>query len=203
MSRPCLISTANLPYTYYDRSVASRRFYGSSGFKQEERKVVEQDEEKTFEELVESANLGSRDACFVLWQYYDEESNDEHDVNLAKYWCQLAAVRGCSASRTRLANFDLKARDRESAVRHLMISCRQGNDDGLKLLGRLYREGLKRKDPCVTKDQYAEALRIHKKFSDSMTSDSRENAVAICRGAKSIFSSDLSPMPLTQETMIS
>ena len=198
-----MISTANLPYTYYDRSVASRRFYGSSGFKQEERKVVEQDEEKTFEELVESANLGSRDACFVLWQYYDEESNDEHDVNLAKYWCQLAAVRGCSASRTRLANFDLKARDRESAVRHLMISCRQGNDDGLKLLGRLYREGLKRKDPCVTKDQYAEALRIHKKFSDSMTSDSRENAVAICRGAKSIFSSDLSPMPLTQETMIS
>ena len=88
-----------------------------------------------------------------------------------------------------------------------MISCRQGDDDGLRLLGRLYREGLKRKDPCVTKDQYAEALRDHKKFADSMKSDSREAAVAFGRGAKSFFTSDLSffltaQMPLTQETMI-
>lgn len=204
-----MLSTALHPNSSIVGSVASRRVYGdTSGFKQEEKKkVTEQDEEKAFEELVESANLGSRDACFVLWQYYDEESDVERDINLAKYWCQLAAVRGCSASRTRLAKFDLKARDQESAVRHLMISCRQGNDDGLKLLGRLYREGLKRKDPCVTKDQYAEALRSHKKFADSMKSDSREAAVAFGRGAKSFFNSDVSffltaQMPSTQETMI-
>ena len=167
------------------------RLYGASSFEQEE-KVAEQEVEKAFEEIVESANLGSRDACNVLWEHYDEASNPMRDINLAKYWCQIAAVRGCSNSRTRLANFDLKARDRESAVRHLMISCRQGDDDGLKLLGRLYREGLKRKDPCVTKDQYAEALRDHKKFADSVKSDIREAAVAFGRGAKSFFTSDLS-----------
>ncbi|EJK45132.1 hypothetical protein THAOC_36268 [Thalassiosira oceanica] len=165
-----------------DFSVASMRQSGINGF--------EQDDKKIFKDLVESADLGNRDACYALWNCYIEGSGVERDMNLAKYWCQVAALRGCSASRVELANFDLKARDPESAVRHLMISCRQGNDDGLNFLGRLYRVGLKRKDPCVTKDQYAEALRSHKKCADSMKSDSRAAAVAFARSLKSMFSSD-------------
>ena len=158
------------------------RQYGINGF--------EQDEKKAFKELVESAELGSRDACCVIGHSYAEGSGVERNMNLAKYWYQIAAVRGCSTSRVELANFDLKENDPESAVRHLMISCRQGNDDGLNFLGRLYRVGLKRKDPCVTKDQYAEALRSHKKCADSMKSDSRAAAVAFARSLKSMFSSD-------------
>ena len=74
-----------------------------------------------------------------------------------------------------------------------MISCRQGNDDGLNFLGRLYRVGLKRKDPCVTKDQYAEALRSHKKFSDSLKSEGRVAAEAFgVRSMKSMLSPELS-----------
>ncbi|EJK67891.1 hypothetical protein THAOC_11004 [Thalassiosira oceanica] len=164
--------------------IASMRQYGINGF--------EQDEKKAFKELVESAELGSRDACCVIGHSYAEGSGVERNMNLAKYWYQIAAVRGCSTSRVELANFDLKEKDPESAVRHLMISCRLGDDDGLNLLGKLYRGGLKKKDPCVTKDQYARALRSHKEFADSMKSDSRVAAAAYSRSLKSMFSPELS-----------
>ena len=160
------------------------RRYGIKGFKR--------DEKKAFKELMESADLGNRDACCLIARSYFEGDCVKPDMNLAKYWYQIAAVRGCSASRVELASFDLKEKDPESAVRHLMISCRQGNDDGLDLLGRLYRRGLKRKHPFVTKDQYAEALRSHKKFSDSMKSEIRMAAVAYGRSLKSMFSPELS-----------
>ena len=160
------------------------RRYGIKGFKR--------DEKKAFKELMESADLGNRDACCLIARSYFEGDCVERDMNLAKYWYQIAAVRGCSASRVELASFDLEEKDPESAVRHLMISCRQGNDDGLDLLGRLYRRGLKRKNPFVTKDQYAEALRSHKKFSDSLKSKSREAAVAFTRSLKSMLSPELS-----------
>ena len=159
------------------------RQYGINGF--------QRDEKSAFKELVESANRGSRDACCVIGHSYAEGMGVERDMNLAKYWHQIGAVRGCAVSRVELANFDLKAKDTESAVRHLMISCRQGNDESLNLLGRLYRRGLKREHPYVTKDQYAEALRSHKEFSDSMKSESRMAAVAFCRSHKSMLSPEL------------
>ena len=161
------------------------RRYGIKGFKR--------DEKKAFKELMESADLGNRDACCLIARSYFEGDCVKPDMNLAKYWYQIAAVRGCSASRVELAYFDLKEKDPESAVRHLMISCRQGSDDALELLGSLYRRGLKRKYPIVTKDQYAEALRSHKKFSDSLKSEGRVAAEAFgVRSMKSMLSPELS-----------
>jgi len=163
------------------------RQLGFGGFKK--------DEARSNKEFLYAASLGSREACTVVGHCYKEgDVGIEKDIEMSKYYYQLGAVKGCPTARVALAHYDADEGDLQTAVRHLMIACRRGSDEGLQFLGELYRRGLKKSSQaCVTKDQYAEALRTHKDFVDLVSSKSRIDAAKYSKGLKSMFRADLGP----------
>jgi len=99
----------------------------------------------------------------------------ERKEKKAKYFYELAAIRGNVTARFNLGNLEKRSGNMNRAVKHWMISAAAGDDDSLKAIQQGYLDGR------VTKDDFEKALRAHKEAKDEMKSDQREAHAAAMR----------------------
>ena len=93
----------------------------------------------------------------------------------AKFYGELAAMRGHASARYNLGNEEYNAGNMDRAVKHWMISAGAGHDKSLQNIRKCYTNG------HATKDDFERALRAHKEAKDEMKSDQRD-ASFVARG---------------------
>jgi TPR repeat protein len=96
----------------------------------------------------------------------------ERNEKKAKYYYELAAIRGNVPARYNLGISEEDAGNVNRAMKHWMISAAAGDDDSLKAIQQGYLAG------HATKDDFEKALRAHKEAKDEMKSGQRDAAAA-------------------------
>ena len=87
------------------------------------------------------------------------------DIEKAIYHYEIAAMGGNEIARFWLGVYELIMGNMSRSTKHFMIAAKCGHDFSLELVGLGYRTGL------LTKDDYACALRAHKRSRDEMDAD--------------------------------
>jgi len=87
-----------------------------------------------------------------------------------------AAIGGHPNARYNLACYEGRNRRHDRVVKHFSIAAAQGDDDSIKLLLTMFKEGI-----LVSKDTLAAALRAHQAAVDATTSLQREAAEELQR----------------------
>jgi len=104
---------------------------------------------------------------------YDNGRGVERDINKARHYWELAAMRGNIMARHNLACLEGKSKNFEKALKHLMIAVRSGDAESLKKIGWLYSNG------HATKDDYGTALRAHQSYVDEIRNNQRDEAADV------------------------
>ena len=116
--------------------------------------------------------LGYADAFYNIACVCYNGNGVEKDEKKANHYCELAAMGGNITARYNLAITEGKAGNLARAVKHFMISVKDGDFDSLQKVKGLYLNG------HVTKDDYANALRSYQAYLDEIKSDQRDEAAA-------------------------
>ena len=121
-----------------------------------------------------AAELGSVRAHYNLFViYWQGDGGIEKDTTKAMHHMKLAAIGGHEIARHYLGNVEVDNGNMDRAMKHYMIAAKSGLDDALKEVGEGYKAG------HVTKDDYANTLRVHKASQDEMKSEERTLAASI------------------------
>ena len=92
------------------------------------------------------------------------------DENKEVYHLEQAAIGGHPSARYNLGNHDWVNKRHERALRHYAIAARQGDDDTIKWLMKLFKLG------NINKEGLATALRLHQAAVDETKSPQRAEA---------------------------
>ena len=140
------------------------RFYanGSRG--------VPRDWNKAIELWLKAGELGCAKGYFNLGVIYRDGRGVEVDEKRAKYYYELAAMRGCIKARHNLGCFEGDFGNDKRAFKHLIIAAKAGSKESLKLVKLGFIDGQ------VTKDEYEKTLRAYHDRQKEMKSYSREAA---------------------------
>jgi len=131
-----------------------------------------QDYQKANELFLKAGELGYAEAYFNLGLSYQNGDAVEVDMKKAKHYFELAAMGGNVKARTNLGFTEGQAGNHHRAYKHLLIGARAGDDLSLENVKRGYKYGL------VTKDEYADTLRVYLERQKEMKSDERDKAAA-------------------------
>jgi hypothetical protein len=135
--------------------------------------TIPQDMNKGFQLLNRAAELGSTNAhAPIAVKYLSDYGSGQGDQNLDKavHHYKLAAIGGNERARHNLGRIEYSAGNMDRSMKHFMIAARSGFDDALKKVGEGYKAG------HVTKDDYANTLRVHKASQDELKSVQRTEA---------------------------
>ena len=124
-----------------------------------------------------AAELGHPAAFCSSGNSYYNGRGVERDEKKANHYYELAAMRGQIDSRHNLGNNEWRLGNIDRALKHWMISVRDGEYRSLQSIKDMYMDG------DATKDDYAKALRSYQKYLDEIKSDQRDKAAA----AKDIY----------------
>ena len=94
----------------------------------------------------------------------------EIDKKKAKYYYELAAIKGNVIARHNLGCVEGNAGNHQRAMKHFMLAAKAGNKDSLDEVKRGFTKGL------VTKDEYESTLRAYHVCQAEMKSETRDNA---------------------------
>ena len=90
------------------------------------------------------------------------------DERKAKYYYELAAIRGNVRARHNIGIWEQRAGNMNRAMKHYMIAAGAGYDNSLKAIQECFLDG------HATKDDFEKALWAHKEATDEMKSAQRE-----------------------------
>eukprot|EP00985_Skeletonema_marinoi_P031073 scaffold35881_cov105-Skeletonema_marinoi.AAC.2 len=138
------------------------------------REGVNQDEKghyrSAFEYFTKAAELGDVEAHSRLVLLYHHGHGVEKDFDKLIHHLEEAAIGGHPGARYKLG-YNERINDRtERALKHLIIGATQGDDDSIKLLMDMFKNGM------VNKEDLAAALRAHQAAVDATKSPQREAA---------------------------
>ena len=128
------------------------------------------DHRSAFNYWTKAAELGDALAHHMLADMYHEGHGVEKDRGIEIHHLEEAAIGGHSGSRYILGAYENFDGNIERAVKHWTISATQGDDDSIKELMQVFRDGY------VSKEDLAVALRAHKAAADATKSPQREAA---------------------------
>ena len=136
---------------------------------------VEQYERGNYRSALEywkkAATLGDADAHFKLSIVYHLGHGVEKDRGKQIHHLEEAAIGGHPLARYNLGCLALaRKRNKERAVKHFIIAAKQGQDESIKKLMKLFKEGY------VEKEDLAASLRAHKAAVDATKSPQRKVA---------------------------
>ena len=131
-----------------------------------------QDDDKAFELFVRAGDLGSAEAYNNVGYAYSNGRGVQIDKKKAKYYYELAAIGGNEVARYNLGVVEEKAGNMNRALKHYMITARDGDSDALKKIQELYTNG------HATKEDYATALRAYQAYLVEIKSTQRDAAAA-------------------------
>ena len=94
----------------------------------------------------------------------------EVDKEKACHFYELGAMSGDVDARHNLGCMEGRAGNHNRAMKHFILSARAGDKDSLNRVKQGFMRG------HVTKDEYANTLRVYQKIQDEMKSDARDKA---------------------------
>ena len=119
-----------------------------------------------------AAELGYAKSYYNVGIAYLNGDSVRKDEIKAKYYCELAAMRGDVKARYNLGIFEMRGGNIDRALKHFMIAAGDGSELSLKQIKQLFMKG------HATKKDYAKALRYHQAYLDEVRSDQRDAAAA-------------------------
>jgi len=132
---------------------------------------LSKDNNKALELMDRAADLGSPTASYILAQaYYIGQLGVEKDLKKENHYLELAAMSGHEIARHNLGGTEAENSNMYRAMKHYLIAARRGYDDSMKAVGDGYKDGY------VTKDQYANTLRVYQSSCKEMKSEQRTKA---------------------------
>jgi hypothetical protein len=132
------------------------------------RRYNEGDYESAFEYSSKAAALGDVAAHYNLSVMYRDGEGVEKDEKKKVYHLEVAAIGGHDFARYYLGAIEYENGRYERAFKHCMIAAALGDDDSLDALKKGYKKG------CVSKEDFAAALRAHQAAVDATKSPQRE-----------------------------
>ena len=114
--------------------------------------------------------MGSHEALGNLADAYDVGNGVKCSTKKARYYYELAAMKGNVVSRHNLGCLERREGNNARAVKHWMISAAQGGEKSLETIQQEVKEG------NATKDEYEKALRSYQVAVKRTKSKSREKA---------------------------
>jgi hypothetical protein len=127
-------------------------------------KGMPQDWSKANELLLKAGELGCAVAYSKLGNsYYD--GSVEVDTKKATHYWELAAITGNVHARHNLGHMEYQAGNYHRAYKHFILSARAGEKDSLE--EEEVKEGFMQ--GMVTKDEFANTLRVNQKIQDSFS----------------------------------
>ena len=130
--------------------------------------------------LQKAAELGDPEAHFKLSAMYNEGVGAEEDKGKEIHHLEEAAIGGHPDARYCLGCHEYNNGNAERAVEHWNIAATQGNDNSIKWLLEVFKQGL------MEKEDLAAALRAHKAAVDATKSPQREAAEVFYFGRRLI-----------------
>eukprot|EP00984_Skeletonema_dohrnii_P020815 scaffold10229_cov129-Skeletonema_dohrnii-CCMP3373.AAC.2 len=137
--------------------------------------------QSAFEWYSKAAELGDVEAHNQLSHMYRDGHGVEKDGGKEIYHLEEAAIGGHPEARYNLGIGEWNDGKTERAAKHFIIAATQGDDDSIKELLEIFKDGL------VSKDDLAAALRAHQAAVDSAKSPQREAAEAQREAAEERF----------------
>ena len=134
---------------------------------------LQQNQRKAMKLWFRAGGLGHATAYNNVGYAYEHGDGVERDMTKAKYYYELAAMRGNRLARHNIGCLEESAGNMNRATKHWMISVGAGYDKSLKEIRQCFLEG------HATKDCFEKALRTHKEAKDAMKSDQRDVAAAV------------------------
>jgi len=134
---------------------------------------LSQDYRKANELLLKAGELGYSDAYNNLGNNYLSGRGVEIDKMKAKYYWELAAIKGNVNARHNIGTVERNAGNYERAMKHYIIAAKSGGKESLHNVKLAYM------DKIVTKDEYASTLRAHQQRLDEMKSVARDRAAEV------------------------
>ena len=137
----------------------------------EGRNGLSQDMDKALELWHRAAELGhTARAYYNIGNAYLQGRGVERDEKKAIHYWELAAMRGDVFSRHNLGCDDGNAGNMDRAFKHFMIAVEGGDNESLKSIKQMYKDGY------ATKDEYAKALEAYQEYLVEVKSDDRDKA---------------------------
>ena len=129
-----------------------------------------QDYAKALELFYRSAELGNALAYYNIGLYYEIGKGVKIDEKKARYYYEVAAIRGNPHARHNLGEFEEEAGNIDRAIKHHMMAIAGGNVKSLKSIQELFKEGY------ATKEEYTKALRSYQEYLKEIKSSQRDEA---------------------------
>jgi len=131
-----------------------------------------QDHKKALELWHRAAELGNANAYACIGYAYSNGQGVDVDKKKAVYYYELAAIAGNTTARHNLGALEQHAGNMDRALKHFMISVRNGYTGSLDAMRKLYSRG------HVTKDDYTKALQAYQASLGGIKSVQRDKAAA-------------------------
>ena len=119
-----------------------------------------------------AAELDNAFAYCNIGYAYNNGKGVEVDMKKAKHYYELAAMGGDIYARYNLGNSEERAGNMNRALKHWMISARDGYAKSLEKIKELYSNG------HATKEEYTEALQLYQTYLGEIKSVQRDKAAA-------------------------
>jgi len=119
---------------------------------------------------LKAGELGRGDAYYNLGANYDFGWGVARDRNKVKYYFELAALNGDKDARHAVGILEGRDGNNKRAMKHLILAARAGNESSLHCVKEGFMNGL------VTKDDYANTLRLCHERQDKIKSEERDKA---------------------------
>ena len=132
------------------------------------------DYSSAFDYYTRAAELGNVGAKFSLSFMYRDGHGVEKDGGKRMHHLEEAAIGGDPSARYNLGCIEEESGNIEKAARHWNIAAKQGDDDSIKVLLKMFKRGF------VEKEVLAAALRAHQAAVDATKSPQRNAAEAYC-----------------------
>ena len=148
-------------YSIYQ--LASYYQYGTMG--------LQTDFAKALKLFLEAGKLGCADAYYNAGNIYKDGLGVKKDMKKAKHYWELGAVGGSLSARHNLGCFEGDAGNNERAHKHFLINAKAGHKPSLEPMKMEVKSGL------VSKEKYAEALRLCQNQHEDTRSAMRDEAL--------------------------
>jgi TPR repeat protein len=132
------------------------------------RRYLEGDYGKALQYYAKAAELGDLDAQFLFGGLYHHGHGVEKDMKKAVYHFEQAAIGGHPLARSILADYEVKNKRPDRAVKHLIIAANLGHERSMKELREHYSDG------NMNEDDFDATLRKHQSAIDEMKSAERK-----------------------------
>jgi len=136
------------------------------------RRGYPQDYTKALELYHRAAELGNAGAYCNIGLAYNNGEGVEVDKKKARYYYELAAMKGHTRARHNLGCLEGRAGNIDQAMRHFTIAARNGCNDSLNKIQQTYSNG------HATKEDYTKALQSYQTYLGEIKSRQRDEAAA-------------------------